>query len=108
MVKINDMDFDGNHLLIGSSRISASPMADFGCASSLLPEEVDGFSLERVSSGLLTQPYTCGVDAVFSPTVFFFGLLGRKLVLYSLGYCSYVFLMFGSCILGLVLLIKYQ
>ena len=83
-------------------------MAELGRASSLTPEEDVGFSLGPVSYGLLTQPYTCGVDAVFSPTVFFFGLLGRKLVLYSLGYCSYVFLMFGSCILGLVLLIKYQ
>ena len=81
MVKINDMDFDGNHLLIGSSRISASPMADFGRASSLLPEEVDGFSLERVSSGLLTQPYTCGVETISSPMDFLLWDLRLKVLL---------------------------
>ncbi|KAF3605079.1 hypothetical protein DY000_02046483 [Brassica cretica] len=96
------------NLLIDLLSGSASPMAELGRASSLTPEEDVGFSLGRVSSGLLTQPYTCGVDAVSSPTVFFFGLLGRKLVLYSLGCCSFVFLVFGPCLLDLVLLIKYQ
>ena len=76
-------------------------MAELGRASSLTPKEDDGFSLGRVSSGLLTQPYTCGVDAVSSPMVFFFGLMGRKLVLYSLGCCSFVFLVFGAMPVGL-------
>ncbi|KAG2320517.1 hypothetical protein Bca52824_013730 [Brassica carinata] len=43
-------------------------MAESCRASSLTPEEVDGFTLGHVFSGLLMQPCTCGFDAVSFPT----------------------------------------
>ncbi|KAL0696412.1 hypothetical protein Bca4012_063592 [Brassica carinata] len=41
-------------------------MAELGRVSSRTPEDDDGFSLGRMFSGSLSQPYTCGEDAINS------------------------------------------